>query len=194
MAKICKQCGVKYSNSTTKCIMCGAEFEDTHVYKARKKYILLGILGALLLGGIVTLLLMFTGPKGAVRRLMAAQTKGDVDAVIAFYPDFLLETDKINWTEYRLGLERATESTAKYVFSYNIEKAETPNAQEREEMLEIFRYYAGDNFDESSITEMKIIWVNYKSNVQGFWPSHATRFFMFKYQGHWCWWPANVSR
>ncbi|MBQ8432904.1 MAG: hypothetical protein IJX28_08485 [Clostridia bacterium] len=194
MSKICKQCGVKYSNSTKKCTMCGTEFQDTHVYEKRKKYLILGVIALLLVAAAVTLILMFTGPKGAVRRIMIAQKQGDVDAIIAFYPDFLLETDKINWTEYRLGLERSAENSAKYIFSYNIEKAETPNTRECEEMIEIFRYYAGEDFDETKVTEFKMIWVNYKSNVQGFWPSHATRFIMFKYEGRWCWWPSNVNR
>jgi hypothetical protein len=57
-----------------------------------------------------------------------------------------------------------------------------------------FRYFGGNDFDESDIEGIKIIWVYYTGNVPAVWPMHATRFIVIKYQGHWCWWPETISR
>ena len=40
MSKICKNCGVRHENSAKKCIACGAEFGDEHIYAKKKKQVI----------------------------------------------------------------------------------------------------------------------------------------------------------
>ena len=194
MAKICKQCGVKYSNSATKCIMCGTEFEDNHVHAKRKELFILGIAIAALAAVIVVLILFFTGPKAAVRRIMDGYKRNDAAAIVVSIPRFLMESDYIDSQGFVQSLETNAKELSEYIVSYNIEKAETPNSQYREELMNDILYFAGDGFEESDIEDIKIIWVNYKGNVSGLMHSNATRFTMIKYNGNWYWWPDNVNR
>lgn len=194
MSKICKNCGVKHENSAKKCAMCGTEFNDKHIYAKRKKLIILVICGAVLLATAIVFIIYLTGPKAAVRRIMDAHKRVDAETVISYFPDFLLESDKIDGEKFIMETEATVNGFSRYLFSFNLEKAETPSDREIEELLETFEYFGGENFDESEVRDIKMVWVNYKGNVQGFWPSHGTRFIMFKYDGSWYWWPNNVNR
>lgn len=194
MAKICPQCGVKYKNSATKCIMCNTEFQDNHVSKNKKKILIFVIVGVILAAAVVTSILLFTGPKAKVRHIMDSYKRNDAEAVIATFPSFFMETDQINIDLYLTEIELNVRDMSDYIFSYNIEKAEKPSSQEREEFMENFRHYGGDNFDEDKLEDIRIVWINYKGNVPGIWPSRAVRFIMIKYEGKWCWWPATVNR
>lgn len=194
MSKVCQKCGVKHENSAKKCAMCGTEFNDSHIYKKRKKLIILAICGVILLAAATVLIIYSTGPKAAVRRIMNAHKQVDAETVISYYPDFLLESDKIDKEEFLTETEVTVQGFSRYLFSFNLEKAETPSERECEELIETFEYFGGENFDESELGEIKMVWVNYKGNIPGFWPSRGTRFIVFKYEGRWCWWPANVNR
>ena len=194
MSKVCKSCGVKHENSAKKCVACGAEFNDEHIYARKKKNLILAICGILFLASAIGFMFFSTGPKAAVRRIMNAHKLNDFDAVVAAMPDFLLESDKIDYNLFMLNTERTVEVFSQYIFSFNIDRAETPNSNEREELIETLKYFGENNFEESKVTDIKIVWVNYKGNVQGFWPSRGTRFLVFKYDGKWCWWPNNVNR
>lgn len=194
MSKICSNCGVKYSNSAKKCIMCGTEFNDEHIYAKRKRFIILGIVGALLIGAVIALVVFSTGPKAAVRRVMESQKRNDPEATIAMFPSFFVESDLTDKEALLRDVSEMTEALSQYLFSYNIEKAADPTTKEVEEYMEVFRYFGGEDFREEDIEDIKIVWVNYKGNIPSFWPSHATRFVMIKYEGKWCWWPSNVGR
>lgn len=194
MAKICQQCGLKHGNNATKCIACGTEFPLSQSSSKNKKYLIFAILGVLLAVGAIVCILLFTGPKATVRRIMESYKRNDAEAIIATFPDFFKDSEKINSQTLQTQIEIETKSLSDYIFSYNIEEAKTPTAQERQQMMEDFRYFAGEDFNENDIQDIKIIWVNYKGNVTGIWPIHATRFIMIKYNGRWCCWPNNVNR
>lgn len=193
MSKICKNCGVRHENSAKKCIACGAEFGDEHIYAKKKKQVILAVCCILLLTIAIGLVMFFTGPKAAVRRIMNAHKRNDFEAVVEAMPDLLLESDKLDYDQFMLTTERTVEVFSQYIFSFNIEKAETPNANEREWLMDALRYFGEDSFDEAKVTDVKIVWVRYKGNVPGFWPSRGTRFLVFKYDGEWTWWPSNVN-
>ena len=58
----------------------------------------------------------------------------------------------------------------------------------------IKRNGAEENFDENKLGEIKMVWVNYRSDIYYFWPKHGTRFIVFQYDDNWYWWPDNVNR
>lgn len=194
MAKICKNCGIKHENSAKKCAACGTPFNDEHIYAKKKKYLIIAICSVLLLAAAIGLIIFSTGPRAAVRRIMNAHKRNDFEAIVDTFPDFLLESEVLDSEEFLRSTEKVVGSFSQYIFSYNIEKAETPNSNERENYLELFSYFGGENFDESEVEDITIVWVNYKGNIPGFWPSQGTRFVVFKYKGEWCWWPSNINR
>ena len=147
-----------------------------------------------MLAAAIILIIYSTGPKAAVRRIMNAHKQVDAETVISYLPDFLLESDKIDGEKFKMETEATVKGFSRFLFSFNLEKAETPSDREIEELLETFEYFGGENFDESKVRDIKMVWVNYKGNVQGFWPSRGTRFIVFKYEGRWYWWPNNVNR
>ncbi|MBQ7923646.1 MAG: hypothetical protein IJ325_13900 [Clostridia bacterium] len=194
MAKICRQCGVKYKNSATKCIMCGTEFNDVHIYAKKKKHLILGIVGTILAAVTVVMIIFSTGPEAAVWRIMESHKRNDVEEIVESFPDFLMESENFDEKAFMVDVKSVTGYFSKYIFSYNIGAAQKPSSRECAELMEVFRYYAGDAFDESQIEDIRMVWVNYKCNIPSFWPSRATRFIMIKYEGRWCWWPSNVNR
>ncbi len=194
MSKMCPHCGVKYQNSATKCLICKIELPENHGHKKMKKLVFSGIIGIVLVGIAITLVSMLTGPKAAVRRIVEGFKQNDPQAIMAMLPDFVLESDKIDRRELELEMTTDSLTLSKYIFSYNIEEVKDPTSQECEKLMENFRYIAGEDFDDREIKDIKIIWVNYKGDIPGFWPSHATRFTMIKYQGRWYWWPETVNR
>ena len=194
MAKMCPQCGVKYQNKATKCVMCKIDLSENHGHKIMKKLVFSGIIGIVLVGIAITLVSMLTGPKAAVRRIVEGFKQNDPQSIMAMLPDFVLESDKIDRRELELEMTTDALTLSKFIFSYNIEEVKDPSFQEREKLMEDFRYIAGEDFDDREIKDIKIIWVNYKGDIPGFWPSHATRFTMIKYQGRWYWWPETVNR
>ena len=194
MAKVCRKCGVKHKNSATYCVMCGTEFYDAEGLKKRRIRRIIGIiLGILALAA--SLLFIFTaGPKAAVRRILNGYKRNDPDAVIASYPDFLLESDKIDKDELILSTQINVKDMSDYIFMYKLGKAEDPSEREYEELMETFRYYAGEDFSDGDVQSIKIIWADYTGNVPAVWPSRAARFIVIKYQGRWYWWPETVNR
>ena len=195
MAKVCKNCGVKYSNSATKCVMCGTEFDDVHIYTKRKKVVIFAIICAVLIAAVVAFTILSTGPKAEVWRIMNAHMRNDADAIIETFPPFLMESDKFDSGAFIVEVKATTRQMSEYIASFNVEKAETPNSMYREEFMEDVLYFANDDFDENDIEDIKIVWANYKGGkVYGTLHSRASRFTMVKYQGEWYWWPANINR
>lgn len=194
MAKICQQCGVKYKNSATQCVMCGTEFQDIHVGGKGKMIRIFGILGALLVVAMVVIMLLFTGPKAAARRVMEGYKRNDAEAVIACFPSFFMESDELNRDGWVKEIEYNVKDMSDYIFSYTIEKAEKPSSQDRERFMEDFHYFGGDAFDENKLQDVRVVWVIYKGNIPGVWPSRGARLVMIKYEGRWYWWPDTINR
>ncbi|MBO5702036.1 MAG: hypothetical protein J6S71_06325 [Clostridia bacterium] len=194
MAKICKNCGVKHKNSATYCVMCGEPFYSEQGLKKRKIHRIIGIvLGVLALTAGV--LFIFTaGPKAAVRRILNGYKRNDPDAVIASYPDFLIESNQVDKDQLILSTQINVKDMSDYIFMYKLGKSEDPSEKEYEELMEAFRFYAGEDFSEDDIQSIKIIWVDYTGNVPAVWPSRAARFIVIKYEGRWYWWPETVNR
>ena len=94
MAKVCKVCGTRYRNSAKKCVMCRYEFNDSHIYAKRRMRIILAVCATLLLASTISYAVYSATPQAAVRRIMIAIDKADVDTVVSYYPDFYLESDK----------------------------------------------------------------------------------------------------
>jgi len=194
MAKVCSKCGVEYKNSATRCVMCGTEFHDAHVYAKRKRCIILGITGVVLAVVLGVLLVLSTGPRAAVWRIMESHKRNDVEAIVESFPDFLMESEVLDEKAFMVDVKSLANYFSKFIFSYSIGQAQIPSAREQEEVVEVFRYFGGDAFDEERLEEVRTVWVDYKGNIPSFWPSRASRFLMVKYDGRWCWWPSNVNR
>lgn len=194
MAKICKKCGVKYNNNATYCVMCGAEFYDERGLKERKFKHISKIVFGILAAAALVFIIFNTGPKAAVRRIMSNYKRNNADAIVATYPSFLMESDKFDKETLIWDTKNNVQSVSGYLFSYRIDSMDDPSSREYDELMANFRYFGGNDFDESDIEGIKIIWVYYTGNVPAVWPMHATRFIVIKYQGHWCWWPETISR
>ena len=194
MSKVCKNCGVRHRNSATKCAMCRTEFNDSHIYARRRRIIALAICGVLLISSAIYYAVYSATPEAAVRRIMNAYKKADYDTVISYYPDFYLESDKVDSDRIRLDAKVGVNIFSKDLYTFYLEDPETPSDRECAELLETFKYYGGDNFDESKLGDIKMVWVNYRLDVYYFWPKRGTRFIVFEYDGSWYWWPDNVNR
>lgn len=194
MSKVCRKCGVRHRNSATKCAMCRTEFNDSHIYAKRRRIIILSICAVLLISSAIAYTVYSKTPEAAVRRIMNAHNEGDFDTVISYYPDFYLESDKVNKERLLLDAEFGVKKMSKELYTFYLEEPATPSDRECEELLESFKYYGGENFDEEKLGEIKMIWVNYRLDVTYFWPKRGTRFIVFEYDGRWCWWPDNVNR
>ena len=189
MAKVCKVCGVKYRNNAERCVMCKTEFNDLHIYKRRRRNIILAVCITLLLVSTVSYAVYSTTPSAAVRRIMSAYNRADVDEVVSYYPEFYLESDNIDKRRLLLDVETDVKIFSKYLCTYYLESPATPSWKECEKLLEDLRYYGGENFDEEKLGEIKMIWVNFKYDIEGIWPKGSIRFIVFEYEGRWCWLP-----
>lgn len=194
VSKVCRKCGVRHRNSATKCAMCRTEFNDSHIYAKRRRIIILSICAVLLISSAIAYTVYSKTPEAAVRRIMNAHNEGDFDTVISYYPDFYLESDKVNKERLLLDAEFGVKKMSKELYTFYLEEPATPSDRECEELLESFKYYGGDNFDEEKLGDIKMVWVNYRIDVTYFWPKRGTRFIVFEYDGRWCWWPDNVNR
>ena len=194
VSKVCKNCGVKHRNSATKCAMCRTEFNDSHIYAKRRRIIILSICAVLLIASAIAYTVYSKTPEAAVRRIMKAYEKADVDTVISYYPEFYLESDKVDSRRLRLDIEVDVKSFSRELYTFYLEDSATPSERECEKLIETFRYYGGENFDDNKLGEIKMVWVNYRSDIYYFWPKHGTRFIVFQYDDNWYWWPDNVNR
>ncbi|MBR2721203.1 MAG: hypothetical protein IKC31_07860 [Clostridia bacterium] len=194
MSKVCKKCGVRYHNSARKCVMCRTEFNDSHIYRKRRIRIILAILAVLLLVSSISYAVYYATPQAAVRRIMKALERADVDEVLSYLPDFYLDSDQLDKEKYLMNADREVKWFSEQLYSFYLEDPMTPSEKEREELIEAFRYYGGEKFDESKLGDMQMIWVIYRRDIYLIWPKCATRFMVFEYDGRWLWWPFNVNR
>ena len=194
MSKVCKQCGILHENRATKCAVCGTAFNDKHIYAKRRRIIILSVLAALLLAAAISYAAYSVTPEAAVRRIMYACRKADVDTVISYYPDFYIESDKIDKKKLLMNTDLRVKKFSEDLYSYYLEDPETPHEKECEALILNFEDFGGENFDRSKLGEIKMVWVNYRLDVYYFWPKRSTRFIVFEYDGRWCWWPYNINR
>ena len=194
MAKICKNCGVKHYNSAVRCAMCHTEFNDAHIYAKRRRLIILAVCFTLLIASAISYAVYSKTPQAAVRNIMNAYKKADVDTVLSYYPDFYLESDKLDYELLLLNIDFGVKKMSEELYTFYLEDPATPSERECNELIETFKYYGGENFDEEKLGEFKMVWVNYRRDVYYFWPKRGTRFIVFEYDGRWCWWPDNVNR
>lgn len=194
MSKVCKNCGVRHRNSAKKCAMCRTEFNDSHIYKKRRRLIILAVCAVILIASAISYAVYSKTPEAAVRRIMKAYDKGDVDTVLSYYPDFYLESDKLDYELLLLNIDFGVKKMSEELYTFYLEEPATPSERQCDELLEAFKYYGGENFDEKKLGEFKMIWVDYRIDIYYFWPKRATRFIVFEYDGRWCWWPDNVNR
>ena len=192
MAKICTTCGLKYKDSATKCVNCKSELEIIETPQKKKKAIIAICLAAfcLVLALLLTLaLIIFTGPRGRVRYIMNNLRDNDVEAVLDTLPDFLIDENSPYGHEVKLALSRYTSQLSNYVYSFNTNKTADPSSAQMTELMNSIKKFAGDDFDETLIEDVKIVWVDFRGGIHGFWNSIDSRFIMIKYKGEWCWWP-----
>ena len=194
MSKICKKCGVKHENRAKKCVSCGAEFNDKHIYTRRNLIIVLISFGVLMLAFSIAYTIYSATPEAAVRRIMKAYERADVDTVVSYYPDFYLESDKVDKEKLLLNADMKIKKFSEDLYSFYLEDAATPSEKICEDLIENLEYYGGENFDRDKLGEIKMIWVNYRIDIYYFWPKKSTRFIVFEYDGRWCWWPENFNR
>lgn len=194
MSKVCKKCGVKHKNSAYVCMACGEPFPSGYTKPDIFKYVRFVIPGIILVLVAVFLVIYFTGPSFAVRKIMNGYRDNDPEAVIESYPSFFMESvlvDKETWIN---DVKFNVKVSSQYVHKYKLEKAQNPTESEREKLLEDIRIFGGRDFDVSDIKDIKIIWVTYDVDFAGVFPHAGLRFVMIKYEGRWCWWPDVVER
>jgi hypothetical protein len=194
MSKICKRCGVKHQNSAKKCVACGAEFNDAHIYAKRRRIIILAIFATVMIAAAINYAVYSSTSEAAVRRIMNACKKADVDTVVSYYPDFYLESDKVDTRRLLLDTEFLVKLLSKDLYTFYLEDPATPSERECKELIETLKYYGGEDFEEDKLSDIKMVWVNYRIDIRYFWPKRGTRFIVFKYEGQWYWWPNNVNR
>ncbi len=194
MSRKCPRCGVKYTSKATHCVLCNIELPDNHIHADRKKILIFLIVGILVAAAAITLTLIFTGPKAVARKVISNYKKNDPDAVYETYPSFLIESDRIDQKMLKEDLERNVNDMSDYIFSYNIDKVEKPTTKEIKEFIRSFHVNGGAAFEEEKLQDIRIVWINYKGNITGIWPTRAVRFVIIKYDGKWCWWPETVNR
>ena len=194
MAKVCKVCGTKYRNSAKKCVICRTEFNDSHIYAKRRRLITLAVCAMLLIASTIAFVVYSSTPQAAVRRIMNACDNADVDTVVSYYPEFYLESDKVDKRRLLLDTKVEVNIFSQKLYTFYLEDPMTPSEKECEELIEAFKYYGGENFDEDKLGDIKMIWVNYRIDIDYIWPKCSTRFIVFEYDGRWCWWPYNVNR
>lgn len=188
MAKICTQCNLKYSNKSHKCVQCGSELEIIQS-DLKKKKILIGILiGLLSVALIVGAVLFFTGPKAKVRSIMRAFKKGDVEAVVETFPDFVVASgDLDDYLKYQLP--SMVSDLSDYKFTYKIDRVADPSSKERNNVLDHMIILEEYGFDPLKFEDIKVVFFTMKGVSPGKWGSSFDKYILIKYDGTWYWWP-----
>jgi hypothetical protein len=173
---------------------CGEPFPNGYTKPDIFKYMRFVIPGIILVLVAVFLVIYFTGPSVAVRKIMNGYRDNDPEAVIESYPSFFMESVLVDRETLINDVKFNVKVSSQYVHKYKLEKAQNPTESEREKLLEDIRIYGGRDFDVSDIKDIKIIWVTYDVDFAGVFPQAGLRFVMIKYEGRWCWWPDVVER
>lgn len=186
MAKICTQCNLKHSNNATKCVQCGSELEIIKSDLIKKRIIIASIISILLIAAIVCSVIIFTGPKAAIRRLIRDFKQGDVEGVVSHLPDFVVNYHGNEFIVefYKENVKRVSE----YFVSYNIDKIANPSSSDDTSVREVLSYYEDYGYDSSKLEEIKVAWLETRAGVN---PSFSSQFsdklIFIKYDGKWYW-------
>ncbi len=192
MAKFCKKCGVKHANRAFRCAACGTPFPSGRDYPDLMKYTRYILYSILPLAAAILLIIHFTGANAAAKRILKAFEKNDAEAVIEAYPEFWMESDRIN-KEVVIGeTEAGVKLISENLLSYRLLEIADPSYHEQEALMESIRYYAGDDFDEDDVKNVKIVWFAVNMEHANSWSSGAVCFVMIKYDGSWYWWPEGI--
>ena len=142
MSKVCKNCGVKHYNSAVRCAMCHTEFNDAHIYAKRRRLIILAVCFTLLIASAISYAVYSKTPQAAVRNIMNAYKKADVDTVLSYYPDFYLESDKLDYELLLLNIDFGVKKMSEELYTFYLEDPATPSERECNELIETFKYTA----------------------------------------------------
>ena len=189
MSKFCKACGLKHRNSALKCARCNAPFEELPFHKKKKVYVILAAILLVLIGVSTFFIMRYTGPDGAVRRIMRCYSNNDPEGVVDFFPEFLFD-DLITKEDLVDELSKPVKDFSEYVFSYYLEDTKTPSTSEMNVIMA--QLNSIPDFDEDQLDDVKYITVNFKGNATYLWTANTTRFVLIKYDGSWYWWPFDT--
>ena len=193
MAKICKKCGVKHKISASKCGNCGASFEDVRVTIIKKTAVIYAVVALLVAIAIIAVIISFMGPRAAVKQIMRHYKGNNPEAIVNSYPDFLLESEGYSKEKAVAEISNYVKQLSGYIVYYKADRPQAPNERDREALLEDFRNYCGESFDESKLEDIKFVWLTFEGEKSGLWGKSITRFTMVKYNDRWCWWPDNYN-
>ena len=185
MAKYCTQCNLKHSNSAEKCVSCGAELTMRKADVKKKKIIIISLISIFLIAAVIVGIVIFTGPKAKARQIMRNFKQGDTAGVVSSFPDFFVE--EIGRDVLEADLNDVVQIYSDYIFSFAIQEVASPSSREKNNIIESLEAY--EKFDSSKLKDIKIIWLDTKGGIPGFWGATFEKFILIKYDGSWYWWP-----
>jgi hypothetical protein len=190
MAKICKQCNLKYKNSAVTCVSCGSSLEVIESSFKAKWAVIYSAIALLLILATVLALLWFTGPKAKIRKVMRAYKNDDVSAVVDAYPPFLLNATGLTRAEFEKDQQQVVRNFSNYLFSYSVEDVKKPSTNERNEVMDQLERFADYGYDASRLEDIRLVWVGVRGGGElGYWNDSDMRFVVIKYDGRWYCWP-----
>ena len=189
MSKLCKACGLKHRNSALKYASCKTPFNDQKQRAKKRRLIILTIAVAVLITTAVFAILHYSGPKGVTRRVMDAYRENDPESLVDTLPPFYVNADGSNREKMIQQYAPFVKRLSNYIFSYYLDEPLVPSERQREELMKQIRYFAGADFKESDIEDIRFVWVHFTGDVLYIWPKYTERFIVIKYEGDWYWWP-----
>lgn len=189
MAKICKQCNLKYKNRAVTCVSCGSSLEVIESsFKAKWAVIYSAI--ALVLVLVTTLSVSyFTGPKAAVKKILKAYKGNDVETVVDSFPPFLNYATGLDREALEEDMAKSVKELSDYMTFYHVEDVKKPSSSERDEIIETLAYFKDFGYDERKLEDIRLVWSGMRGGDVGTWDFVNERFVMIKYDGRWYWWP-----
>ena len=189
MAKICKQCNLKYKNRAVTCVSCGSELSMIEsTFRIRWSLIYTAIALVLVLATTLSVS-YFTSPKAAVKKILKAYKGNDVETVVDSFPPFLNYATGLDREALEEYMEKSVKDLSDYITFYHVEDVKKPSSNEREEVLETLSYYKDFGYDEDKLEDIKLVWAGMRGGPVGTCNFTNERFVMIKYDGHWYWWP-----
>ena len=189
MAKICTQCNLKHGNDATKCVQCGGQLEVIQSDVKKRKIIISSLIAVVLVIVIVLGIVFFTGPKAKVRGIMRDFKQGDVEGIVDSFPEFFINYTGVGEEALEAELDPWVQSLSEYIFSYNIDKLANPSTREYNDVLASLDEYRDYGYDPAKLTDVKVVCLDMRGGVPGFWGSSFEKFVLIKYDGAWYWWP-----
>ena len=183
---------MKHTNSAHVCLGCGTPFPNGRNTPDLFKYLRIVIQSIIPLTAIILLILHFTGPVAAARRVAKAFQKNDTQAVVSYLPDFITESDTVDAQSYVDDIKSGVEQLSSSIRTFRIYESVNPSDSQLEELVEQIRFFAGEDFDLNSIKKVKLVWVKLSLEEGDYIRAYDLQCLMIKYQGRWHWWPYSV--